>query len=357
MADGQMLIFDLLENPEPVADDPAEWSLSRLIEHYDRFKSSEGLSPSFLASIRRHLRYFTDWLNQHCWNPDFRKLSDLSTLLLSDYRLGLADNPRIGVSTANHYILHVRMLMRWAEEVHGLESVRLGCIKLFSVNRKAKFGHGRKQHRDALGWDELEKLFRVADGVEMALLLLGINCGFGNMDIGTLKLTDVDLDAAMVTHCRSKTGVMRQLTLWPQTVSVLKQYLENHRGTPADPEYADRFFIGRRGHPLCWELIDDDGKFRRSDAIKNRFTRLYKKADLARPYGRGFYSLRHTFGTLIGISSHDLREVQAALGHKRIETQNIYRHDLREKAIAGQKRIQTVFEQTPIPQLITEKCV
>ena len=110
MSDGQMLIFDLLENPEPIADVPAEWSLSRLIKHYQRFKSSEGLSPSFLASIQRHLRYFTDWLKKHRWNPDREKLSDMSTLLLSDYRLWLADNPNIGVSTANHYILHVRML-------------------------------------------------------------------------------------------------------------------------------------------------------------------------------------------------------------------------------------------------------
>jgi len=355
MKDGQLSLFDLLEEPKAVTDIPVEWSLSQLIKHYLRFKSTEGLSPSFLASIRRHLCYFTDWLKKQHWNPDSHKLSDLSTLLLSDYRLWLADNSRICVTTANLYILHVRMLFKWAEEVHGLESVRLGCIKMFSVNRKAKAGHGRKQNRDVISWEELEKLFRAADGVDIALLLLGINCGFGNMDIGTLKRVDVDLEAAMVSHSRSKTGVMRQLVLWPQTVSVLKQYLKHHRGTPSKKQYEDLFFIGKRGHPLCWERIDPDGKFRRSDAIKNRFVRLYKKAGLIRLYGRGFYSLRHTFATIIGISSHDLREVQAVLGHKRIATQNIYRHDLVEKAMMAQKHIQTVFEKTSIPDFIDEK--
>ncbi|MCK5001285.1 MAG: site-specific integrase [Anaerohalosphaera sp.] len=356
MSDGQMLIFDLLENPEPIADVPAEWSLSRLIKHYQRFKSSEGLSPSFLASIQRHLRYFTDWLKKHRWNPDREKLSDMSTLLLSDYRLWLADNPNIGVSTANHYILHVRMLCKWAEDVHGLGPVRMGCIKPFSANRKAKSGHGRKQHRDAIGWDELEKLFRVADVVDTSLLLLGLNCGFGNMDIGTLKRSDVDLDAATVSHCRSKTGVQRDFYLWPQTVSVLRKYLKHYRGTPAHPQYADHLFIGKRGHPFCWERIDEDGKFKRSDAIKSRFIRLYEKASLKRPYGRGYYSLRHTFATLIGIDSHDLREVQAALGHKTISMQQCYRHDQKGKAIAAQKRIQTVFEQSSIPRIVSEKC-
>ena len=354
MSDGQMLIFDLLEETPVVADVPAEWTLSQLIERYRRFKSSEGLSPSFLASIRRHLRYFTNWLRQQHWNPDHHKLSELTTLLLSDYRLSLAEKTSIGVITANCYILHVRMLLKWADQVHGLESVRLGCIKMFS--RKAKPGHGRKQHRDALGWEELEKLFRAAGPVDTSLLLLGINCGFGNMDIGTLKLVDVDLDGAMVKHCRSKTGVMRQLTLWPQTVDVLRQYLQYHRGTPAEAQFADRFFIGTRGHPLCWERADDDGKFRRSDAIKNRFVRLYKKARLKRPYGRGYYALRHFFATQIGICSHDLREVQSVLGHKNISMQFYYRSDQKEKAIAAQKHIQTVFEQTPIPKIITEKC-
>ncbi len=64
MSDGQMLIFDLLEETPVVADVPAEWTLSQLIERYRRFKSSEGLSPCFLASIHRHLQYFTNWLRQ-----------------------------------------------------------------------------------------------------------------------------------------------------------------------------------------------------------------------------------------------------------------------------------------------------
>ena len=355
MKSRQLSLFDLLKEPPVVADIPSKWTLSQLIEHYQRFKSSEGLSPCFLASIRRHLRYFTNWLRQQHWNPDSHKLSDLTTLLLSDYRLSLAEKTSIGVITANCYILHVRMLLKWAEEVHGLQTVRLGCIKMFSANRKAKAGHGQKQHRDAMDWDELEKLFRVADGVDTSLLLLGVNCGFGNMDIGTLKLADVDLDKATVTHCRSKTGVMRQLKLWPQTVSVLRQYLKYHRGTPAEPQFADRFFIGTRGRPLCWERTDSDGKFRRSDAIKNRFVRLYKKARLKRPYGRGYYALRHFFATQIGICSHDLREVQSVLGHKNISMQFHYRSDQKEKAIAAQKHIQTVFEQTPIPQIIADK--
>jgi integrase len=139
-------------------------------------------------------------------------------------------------------------------------------------------------------------------------------------------------------------------------VEVLRQYLQYDRGRPAEPQFADRFFIGKRGRPLCYEEISADGKFRRSDAVKNRFVRLYKRARLKRPYGRGFYSLRHTFATVIGINSHDLREVQASLGHKRISTQQFYRHDYFEKAMAAQKHIQTVFEQTSIPQIITDKC-
>lgn len=105
---------------------------------------------------------------------------------------------------------------------------------------------------------------------------------------------------------------------------------------------------------MCWERLDKDGRFRRSDAIKNRFVRLYRKAGLERPYGRGFYSLRHMFATVIGINSHDLREVQSVLGHKNIRMQFYYRNDRAEKAAAAQKHIHAAFEQTSIPKIIAD---
>ena len=58
-----------------------------------------------------------------------------------------------------------------------------------------------------LTWDQLEKLLSAADVTDSALLMLGLNCGFDNSDIGKLKLCDVDLENASVSHPRPNTDV------------------------------------------------------------------------------------------------------------------------------------------------------
>ena len=157
--------------------------------------------------------YFIDWLKEHGFNATEKKLLDLNSAILSDFRQMLANNSKISTATANLYLSHVRMLLFWAENIHGLTHPPMGVIRKFRKNRPAKKDHGRKQNRSAISWDELEKLFAVAGVVDTALLLLGLNCGFGNTDIGTLKLCDIDLETATVSHARPKTGVERNFIL------------------------------------------------------------------------------------------------------------------------------------------------
>ena len=356
----QLSLFDLLDerrsNIIPISSQ--FWTVEDACRRYYRFKLSDGCSASFLDSVKRHLRYFTDWLKKHGFNPASKKLSDLNSAILSDFRQMLADKQNISVTTANLYINHIRMLLLWAENIHGLAHPPMGVIRKFRENKPVKKGHGRKQNRSAISWDELEKLFAVAGVVDTALLLLGLNCGFGNTDIGTLKLCAIDLEAATISHPRPKTGVERNFCLWPETVDLLRTYIKSYRGKPANKKVAELIFVGKRGKPLCWEQIDEDGNYKRSDAIKNRyrFRRLYEKAGLRRPYGRGYYSMRHTFATLIGFGSNDLREVQAALGQRTISIQDVYRHDRSQKAIKAQKRIRNQLRQTNIAEIIHKKC-
>ena len=357
MGNEQLSLFDLLdqEKNREVLTSPQVWTIQQLCEKYYQFKLTDGCSPSFLDSAKRHLCYFVDWLKKYGFDPVNDKLSDLNSAILSDFRQRLADNPNISVVTANLYINHVRLLLCWAEDIHGLPHPPIGVIRKFRKNKSVKKGHGRKHDRSAISWDELEKLFAVSGVVDTALLLLGLNCGFGNTDIGTLRLCDVDLEAATVSHPRPKTGVERNFCLWPETAGVLRTYIQNHRGRPSNEEIAKLVFVGKRGRPLCWEQIDENGNYRRSDAIKNRFKRLYEKAGLKRPYGRGYYSMRHTFATLIGIGSNDLREVQAALGQRTISIQDVYRHDRSQKAIKAQKRIHRQLKETNIAEIIQKK--
>jgi len=194
------------------------WSLIEMAARYYDFKVSDGCSDLFLACIKQYVQRFLDWLTAQGFDVEEQNPEELSATHLTGYRQFLAEDSSIGMKTANHCMDHVRMLILWGVNMHGICHPPIGCIRQFSLKRNAKEGHGRKQNRDPFSWDELEKLLSTADVVDSSLIMLGLNCGFGNSDIGTLKSKDVNLETGSISHPRPKTGVERDFILWPETV-------------------------------------------------------------------------------------------------------------------------------------------
>ena len=343
------------KEPDTIISSAGSWVLIEMAARYYDLKASDGCSDWFLASVKRYLKRFLDWLQNHGFDVCAQGAAQLTAAHLEAYRQSLAEDTSIGIRSANHCIDYVRMLLLWGSRVHGIPHPPLAAISKFSKRQNTKKDHGRRHDRTPLSWDDLEKLLAVADITDSALIMLALNCGFGNTDIGTLKLEEVHLDAGTISHPRPKTGVERDFILWPETVQVLREYLDRHRGEPRFKDSDKLFFVSRKGRPLCWQELKEDGKVRRSDAIKLRFERLCQRAGVERKYGVGFYIIRHTYATMIGSSSKDFREVQAALGQVTIQQQEVYRHDRAFKARQAQQRLRGELEGTAIQKILAEK--
>jgi integrase len=94
-----------------------------------------------------------------------------------------------------------------------------------------------------------------------AMLLVGINAGFGNGDVSSVTIQSVDQATGWLTFPRSKTGIDRRVPLWPETVTAIRDWLavrpERH-----DPKHADLLFITSKhgswhdetGRPLSHEM-------------------------------------------------------------------------------------------------------
>jgi integrase len=151
---------------------------------------------------------------------------------------------------------------------------------------------------------ELGKLLADAGRPMKAMILLGVNCGFGNLDVGTLPQSAVDLAAGWIDFPRPKTGIVRRCPLWPETVAALRDAIA-HRPDPQDPGDADAelVFITRWGRRFHF------GK--PADAIGPQFQKLCKRCGVT---PRGFYGLRHTFQS-VGDQSGDFLAVRAIMGH------------------------------------------
>jgi integrase len=178
--------------------------------------------------------------------------------------------------------------------------------------------------------DELRQIIHAA-GVQLrAMILLGINCGFGNSDCATLPFTTLDIEGGWVDYARPKTGIRRRCPLWPETAEALREAIAK-RPKPRDSAHNALLFITKRG--LTW------GKDTSDNPISKEMAKLLKKLGLYRK-GLGFYALRHTFET-IGGDSRDQVAVDHIMGHSRDDMASVYRErisDERLKAVANHVR-------------------
>lgn len=136
-----------------------------------------------------------------------------------------------------------------------------------------------------------------------AMILLGLNAGFGNTDVGTLPLEAVDLERGWIDFPRPKTGIDRRCPLWPETVAALREVLAVRRSKKEAQQF---FFVNSRG--TVWV------KAGKSDNLVTRaFSRLAKELGVHRP-GLGFYTLRHVFRT-VADGAKDPVAIDLIMGH------------------------------------------
>jgi integrase len=164
-----------------------------------------------------------------------------------------------------------------------------------------------------------------------AMLLLGINAGFGNSDCGNLPLSAVDLESAIIDYPRPKTGIARRCSLWPETISALREALAK-RPTPKSEEHADLVFVTRCGD--SWHTGTPDGPLSRETG------KLLRKLGINGRKRLGFYTLRHTFRT-VADEAKDQPATDYVMGHEVPHMSAVYREtisDERLRAVVGHVR-------------------
>ncbi len=152
-----------------------------------------------------------------------------------------------------------------------------------------------------------------------AMIFLGVNCGFGNTDCGTLPTKALDLRRAWVDYPRPKTGVPRRCPLWPETVEAI-ELAASSRPKPKDKAGAGLVFLTRCGLPWGKDTMDNP--------ISKETAKILRKLGIQRR-GVNFYALRHTFQT-IGDGARDPVATRYIMGHA--ESANdmsaVYREDV-----------------------------
>lgn len=264
----------------------------------------------------------------------------LDTLAPADFervRASLAET-RGPVSLGNE-IQRVRTLFRFAlDDGHLDQPVRFGTAfrkPSAKAVRQAKHDGGGRMLEAA----DLRRLIRLAGVPMRAMILLGVNCGFGQSDLAALPLSAIDLGGKVIDYPRPKTAIARRCPLWPETVKAIREVI-SQRPEPVNEADGGLLFLTRFGRRWVRAREREGGAAAVPiDSIGLEFHKLLVESGLKRK-GLGFYALRHVFRT-VADEVKDQPAVNHIMGHADGSMASHYRErigDDRLRAVADHVR-------------------
>jgi len=241
----------------------------------------------------------------------------------------------VGPVTLSGDIGRIRGVFKYAYDAGLIEKpVRFG-VSFDKPSKKTLRQERAKNGKRMFEADELRRIIDAAPQPLKAMVLLGINCGFGNSDCAGFPRSAVDLERCWTTFPRPKTGIERRCPLWTETVNSLKEAI-GQRPKPKDKADDGLVFLTRWGHRFVRMSDEDDpGQRRALDAVVGQFRKLLRKLDINGK--RNFYAIRHTFQT-VAEESRDFPAVKSIMGHADNSMSAVYRERISDD------RLQAVVE-------------
>ncbi len=143
---------------------------------------------------------------------------------------------------------------------------------------------------------------------DKAILELMYACGLRVSEAVDLRISDIDVDAGILT-CKGKGGKTRRVPIGKAAVQSLNNYLNTRRAK--ENVETKNLFVSSLGRPINRQIIF-------------KFIKIYAaKAGLENVSP---HTLRHSFATHLIQNRADIRSVQQMLGHADISTTQIYTH-------------------------------
>jgi integrase/recombinase XerD len=143
---------------------------------------------------------------------------------------------------------------------------------------------------------------------DRAILELMYACGLRVSEVVDLKISDVELDAGILT-CRGKGSKTRKVPIGTSAVEWVKSYMARRR--KKENVEIQNLFVNGSGRPVTRQTI---------------FHFIKEYAEKIGLEGVSPHTLRHSFATHLIQNRADVRSVQQMLGHADISTTQIYTH-------------------------------
>jgi integrase len=251
-----------------------------------------------------------------------RLVDDLDSDDFASLRVQFAE--KSGPHRIGNEVQRTRTLFKWGYE-SGLLDKPMRFGPGFQKPSKAVMRrHRAKSPPKLFEPGELRRIVDAASVPLRAMVLLGINAGFGNGDCSTLPLSVVDLKSGWIAYPRPKTGIDRRCPLWPETAAAVQAAIDA-RPKPTEAAAVQCLFVTKFGDNYIRELADGS----HYDALAQEFKKLLAKLKID---GRTFYALRHTFRT-VADAARDIPAVRFIMGHADNSIDDVYRERIEDERL------------------------
>ncbi len=347
-----------IEGAEPEA--PALPKLERRdLEGEERIEAANDDERRILSVMRRLGRALRTERNYLGWYRDFARRSGLadgfaiSAAQIKEYLDYLAMERAVSSSTQKQAL---NALVFIAREVFELE---LGDIGDFV---RAK---NRKRIPVVMSKDETRVFFKKLKGERLLMAQLQYAAGLRVSELCRLRIQDLDLDRHQVVVRSGKGRKDRVAPLSVKLIEALTGHLETvHALFEEDLKRLDLAGVylpealARRhsnaGHDWRWQWLwpsrevsedpRESGARRRHHVLSNSYQRSVASAGRAAGLTKRItsHTLRHSFATHLLEDGVDIRTVQDLLGHKSVETTQIYLHVMQKPGAGVRSPLDTL---------------
>jgi site-specific recombinase XerD len=285
-----------------------------LSKYEDYLSLEKGRSQGTIREYLRKIKFFLDWLEEN----KFKKIDDE---IIYNFRSYL-NKKGLSLKTQSYYLIALRNFLKFLQkkEINIYDPLKIELPKL------------PEREINILTDEELNRLLTSASGEDLkslrdrAILETLFSTGLRVSELCSLN-RDLDLDKKEI-RVRGKGGKIRLVFLSEIARFYLKKYLEKRN----DKE------------PALFISLSKSSKFKRLTprGVEKIIKYYAKKAGIIKKITP--HTLRHQFATDLLMAGADLRAIQLLLGHKNLQTTQIYTHltnkELKEihKAFHGRRR-------------------
>jgi len=286
---------------------------SKAGEFLDYLEVERGSSPLTIRNYKHYLSRFCQWMASENIRQD---LGDINQEIIRSYRIYLSrlsdgKGGTLSRKTQGYHAIALRSFLKWLikndAKVMAPEKIDLPKI----AERQIKFLSGEEVDR-LLNAPSQDKLQGKRD---KAILETLFSTGLRVSELTKLDRDKVDLDRREFGIV-GKGGKARVVFLSTRAAEWIKKYLDSR-----EDKYKP-LFIRHKGKV---DPTTSDNKIRLTVRSVQRMIKKYSRK-MKLTIDATPHVLRHSFATDLLMAGADIRSVQEMLGHKNIQTTQVYTH-------------------------------